>query len=150
MPDATIVGCEWREGRWPTKPALEFRGISDRVRMQIPGDLESVTLAAWVRVQGLDRQINSLCMSDGFLPRTLHWVIRNDDVLGLTVMGETRNHQIIASPPVMAMDQFGIWPHLAVVVDGRARQGLRAGGGRGRASSIGAVTRSAGIAGPRP
>lgn len=122
VPEATIVGCEWREGRWATKPALEFRGISDRLRLNVPGDVESVTLAAWVRVQGLDRQINSLFMSDGFLPGTLHWVIRNDGVLGLTVIGAKGNPQILASPPVMTLDQFGLWTHLAVVLDARARE----------------------------
>lgn len=122
VPDATIVGCEWREGRWAMKPALEFRGISDRVRLHVPGDLESVTLAAWVRVQGLDRQINSLFMSDGFLPGTLHWLIRNDGVLGLTVIGGEGDHQILASPPVMTIDQFGIWTHLAVVLDAGAQE----------------------------
>lgn len=122
VPDATIVGCEWRDGRWATKPALEFRGVSDRVRVNIPGDLESMTLAAWVRVQGLDRTINSLFMSDGFLPGTLHWVIRHDGVLGLTVIGNRARHQILASPPVLTFDQFGIWTHLAVVLDARARQ----------------------------
>lgn len=122
IPDATIVGCAWREGRWATKPALEFRSVSDRVRLNVPGELTSVTLAAWVQVQGLDRQINSLFMSDGFLPGTLHWVIRNDGVLGLTVIGEKGGYQIVASPPVVAIDQFGIWTHLAVVLDGRTRQ----------------------------
>lgn len=120
--EATIVGCEWREGRWNTKPALEFRSISDRVRMDVAGELESVTLAAWVRVQGLDRQINSLFMSDGFRPGTLHWVIRHDGVLGLTVIGSQGQHQILASPPVMEIGQFGIWTHLAVVMDARARR----------------------------
>lgn len=121
IPDATIVGCEWREGRWATKPALEFRGIGDRVRLHVPGELESVTLAAWVRVQGLDRQINSLFMSDGLAPGTLHWVIRNDGVLGLTAFG-TRGAQILATPRVLTIDQFGIWTHLAVTLDGPGRQ----------------------------
>jgi hypothetical protein len=94
------------------------------LRLNVPGELESVTLAAWVRVQGLDRQINSLFMSDGFAPRTLHWVIRSDGVLGLTVIGEERRHQIIASPPVLTLDQFGIWTHLAVVLDGPGRQAV--------------------------
>ncbi|MCC7375463.1 MAG: FecR domain-containing protein [Verrucomicrobiales bacterium] len=122
VPDATIVGCEWQEGRWSTKPALEFRGMSDRLRLTVPGDLNSVTLAAWVRVQGLDRQINSIFMSDGFAPGTLHWVVRNDGVLGLTVIGDRGGHQIITSPPVLTIDQFGIWTHLAVTLDASARQ----------------------------
>lgn len=122
VPDATIVGCQWQEGRWPTKPALEFRSVSDRVRLSVPGTCDSLTLATWVRVQGLDRPINSLFMSDGFAPGTVHWVLRNDGVLGLTVIGAKASHQILASPPVLTVDQFGIWTHLAVVLDGRAKQ----------------------------
>ena len=121
-PDATIVGCQWVEGRWPDKRALEFRNVSDRVRLSVPGEYESLTLAAWVRVQGLDRQINSLFMSDGFEAGTVHWSIRHDGVLGLTAIGsEPGRYQICASPPVLTLDQFGLWVHLAVVIDGGAR-----------------------------
>lgn len=123
VPDGTIVGCQWVEGRWPSKPALEFRGMSDRVRLTVPGEFTSLTLATWVRVQGLDRQFNSLFMCDGFDAGTLHWLIRNDGVLGLTVIGPAAgNHQIVASPPVLALDQFGMWVHLAVVLDGSAKR----------------------------
>lgn len=87
VPNGTIVGCQWVEGRWPAKPALEFRGVSDRVRLSVPGEFASLTIAAWVRVQGLDRQFNSLFMCDGFDAGTLHWLIRDDGVLGLTAIG---------------------------------------------------------------
>jgi hypothetical protein len=121
--DGTIVGCQWVEGRWPTKQALEFRGVSDRVRMSVPGDFESMTLAAWVRVQGLDRQVNSLFMSDGFDAGTLHWLIREDGVLALTVIGQgPGNYQIVTSRPVLRREQFGMWLHLAVVLDGSAKR----------------------------
>ena len=121
-PDATIVGCQWAEGRWPDKQALEFRGISDRVRLSVPGEFESLTLAAWVRVQGLDRQFNSLFMCDGFEVGTLHWLIRKDGVLGLTIAGPASGkHQIVASPPALKLDEFGMWVHLAVVLDGRSK-----------------------------
>jgi len=122
-PDATIVGCQWVEGRWPDKRALEFRGVSDRVRLSVPGEHESLTLAAWVRVQGLDRQISSLFMSDGFVAGTVHWSIRQDGVLALTAIGSERGrYQICHSPPVLTLDQFGLWVHLAVVIDGRAKR----------------------------
>jgi hypothetical protein len=123
VPDGTIVGCQWVEGRWPTKPALEFRGVSDRVRLSVPGEFESLTLAAWVRVHGLDREFNSLFMCDGFDAGTLHWLIRKDGVLGLTVIGAgAGNYQIVASPSVLRLDQFGMWVHLAVVLDGNAKR----------------------------
>jgi len=122
-PDATIVGCQWTEGRWPDKHALEFRSVSDRVRLSVPDEFEALTIAAWVRVQGLDRQFNSLFMCDGFESGTVHWLIRNDGVLGLTAIGPgSGNYQIRASPPVLTLDQFGIWLHLATVIDGNERR----------------------------
>jgi hypothetical protein len=121
--DATIVGCQRAEGRWREKQALEFQSVNDRVRLAVPGEFESLTLAMWVRVTGLDRQFNSLFMCDGFEPGTVHWLIRNDGVLGLTVFGSgAGNFQILATPPVLTLDQLGMWLHLAVVVDGNAMQ----------------------------
>ncbi len=97
--------------------------MNDRVRLSVPGEYESVTLAAWVRVHGLDRKFNSLFMCDGFDPGGLHWLIRNDGVLGLTVVGAgPGNVQIVASPPVLRLDQFGMWVHVAVVLDGNAKR----------------------------
>lgn len=117
--EAVIVGCARTEGRWPEKPALEFQSVNDRVRLVVPGEFESITLSAWVCVMGLDRQFNSLFMCDGFAPGTIHWLIRNDGVLGVTVFGDgDRDFQIIASPRVLMLDQLGMWLHLAMVLDG--------------------------------
>lgn len=121
--DATIVACQWGQGRWPGKRALEFQNVSDRVRLTVPGTCEAMTMTAWVRVQGLDRKLNSLFMSDGFAAGSVHWLIRNDGVLGMTIVGEGQgNYQIATSPPVLTLDRFGTWVHLAVVVDGRANR----------------------------
>jgi hypothetical protein len=121
VPEATLVGCQPGEGRWREKRALEFQSVNDRVRLAVPGEFESLALSAWVRVSGLDRQFNSLFMCDGFGPGTIHWLIRNDGVLGLTVFGPKMGDlQITASPPVVALDKLGMWLHLAVVVDGKA------------------------------
>ena len=123
VPEATIVGCQRAEGRWREKQALEFQSVNDRVRLAVPGDFDALTLSAWVCVKGLDRQLNSLFMCDGFDPGTIHWLIRNDGVLGLTVFGPGPGEfQILASPSVITLNQFGEWKHLAVVVDGKAGQ----------------------------
>ena len=121
--DATVVGCQWTEGRWPGKRAVEFQSVNDRMRLVVPGEFHSLTLSAWVCVKGLDRKINSLFMSDGFDSGTIHWLIRRDGVLGLTVIGaEPRNHQIVASPPVLTLENLGMWLHLAVVLDASAQR----------------------------
>lgn len=121
--DATIIGCQWTEGRWPEKRALEFQSVSDRVRLSVPGEFQAITLSAWVCVKGLDRKINSLFMSDGFAPGTIHWLIRRDGVLGMTVIGSTpTDHQIVVSPPVVTLDKFGTWVHLAVTLDAETKR----------------------------
>ena len=121
--DGAMVGCQWTDGRWPEKRALEFQSVSDRVRLTVPGEFPSLTLSVWVCVKGLDRKINSLFMSDGFEPGTVHWAIRHDGALGLTVVGAgSGNNQIVASPPVLTLEKLGTWVHLAVVVDGSAKR----------------------------
>lgn len=121
--EATVVGCVRAEGRWREKQALEFQSVNDRVRLAVPGDFDALTLSAWVCVNGLDRQFNSLFMSDGLDPGTIHWLIRNDGVLGLTVFGPAYGKfQILASPPVLSLTKFGMWQHVAVVIDGKARR----------------------------
>lgn len=119
----TVIGCQWTSGRWINKQALGFQNVNDRVRLIVPGEYDSLTFALWVRVQGLDRRINSLFMSDGFEPGTIHWSIRNDGVMGLTLIGpERRNFVLSTSPPVLTLDRIGKWVHLAAVVDGPGRR----------------------------
>jgi hypothetical protein len=121
--EAVVVGCARAEGRWREKRALEFQSVNDRVRLAVPGEFNGLTLSAWVCIKGLDREFNSLFMSDGFDPGTVHWLVRNDGVMGLTVFGpEPGKFQILASPPLLSLDALGVWQHLAVVVDGKARR----------------------------
>ncbi|MHB9008768.1 MAG: LamG-like jellyroll fold domain-containing protein [Limisphaerales bacterium] len=123
LPEATIVGCQATEGRWPGKQALEFRSMSDRVRFTVPGEFRALTMSAWVNVKGLDREFNSLFLCDGFRPGTIHWQIRHDGALDLGVQGDRAlGLQILVSPAVVGFNQFGQWLHLAVVVDGGQRR----------------------------
>jgi hypothetical protein len=44
-------------------------------------------------------------------------------VLALTAIGSApRDYQICTSPPVLTLNQFGLWVHLAVVIDGAGRR----------------------------
>ena len=119
--EGVIVGCVRSEGRWHEKQALEFQSVNDRVRLAVPGEFDSLTVSAWVCILGLDRQFNSLFMCDGFAPGTIHWLIRHDGVLGVTVFGDgPGDYQIMPSPCVVTVERLGSWQHLAVVLDGRA------------------------------
>jgi hypothetical protein len=121
--DGVIVGCQPAQGRWREKKALEFQCVNDRVRLAVPNEFRAMTLSAWVCLKGLDREFNSLFMSDGFDLGTVHWLIRGDGVLGLTVFGpRVGKFQIMASPAVASLEKLGMWQHLAVVIDAKARE----------------------------
>jgi ferric-dicitrate binding protein FerR (iron transport regulator) len=123
--DGAIVGCSWVTGRWPGRHGLEFKRVSDRVRLTVPGEFDSVTLAAWVRVDGLPNKNNSLMMADGWEDGELHWQIGDDGtaILGVQSSPKGRGAHYHA-PGAVTPDRFGQWLHLAVVYDrdaGRVR-----------------------------
>ena len=116
--DGSIVGATWTSGRWPGKQALDFRNVSDRVRLQIPGEVSALTLSVWVRVYGLDRVFNSLFMSEGWGDRKVHWQITREGVVRLGVAGsDGARHRDYDGPVFFKPERIGQWTHLAVVFD---------------------------------
>jgi hypothetical protein len=114
--DGAIVGCTWGEGRWPLKQALEFKQVSDRVRVNIPGEFDSITLAAWVRIDGLPNLNNSLLMADGWDPGEVHWQLVSGGMLVLGVQSEPKGKGWhYDAPDVLTPDYFGRWIQLALV-----------------------------------
>lgn len=116
--NGAIVGCAWVGGRWPGRQGLEFKRVSDRVRLTVPGEFDSVTLATWVRVDGLPNVNNSLLMADGWEPGEFHWQIGQDGTVILGVQSDPKSrgahyHAVGAVTP----DRFGQWMHLAAVYD---------------------------------
>src|SRR5262249_6797288 len=39
--DGAVVGCAWGDGRWRGRQGLEFKRVSDRVRLHVPGEFRS-------------------------------------------------------------------------------------------------------------
>ncbi len=117
--DGAIVGSEWVEGRWPGKGALEFKRVSDRVRLLVPGTFDSITLVASVRVD-VENGVRSLMMSEGLEAGDLHWQISKEGevVLGVNTGPRWVNY---ISPVLFTAERIGQWYHLAVVYD-HARQ----------------------------
>jgi hypothetical protein len=116
----TIVGCIWTQGRWPEKRALQFRSLSDRVRLSIPGEHPQITLATWVQLHGLNVRQSSICMSEGIEAGYMHWQVLHDGSLCLGVGGGTRPEikwEDFISPVIFTPERFGQWVHLAVVYD---------------------------------
>jgi len=123
VPDGSIVGTRWTQGRWPLKRALEFRSVSDRVRASVPGELDQFTLAMRVRVDALPRKFNSLFMSEGWHNRQIHWQITDGGVLRLGVAGGAGvRHVDYDSPEIFQVERLGRWMHLSVSFDSARRE----------------------------
>lgn len=118
------VGATWTTGRWPEKSAIEFKRPGDRVRMNIDGTYSALTLACWVRIDGLDRRYNALLLTDGYDPGEPHWQVYEDGRLMFSVMyrdtqGANRN-QIYFSPVIFNRSNTGRWHHVAVTYDNQS------------------------------
>lgn len=123
--DGGAVGAHWTEGRWPGKGALEFKRPGDRVRLNLDGTYEALTMSCWVRVDGLDRLLNALFLTDGYDPGEPHWQILQDGRMMFSLIysdpedPKTLRNQIYYSPPIFDRANTGRWHHLAVAYDNR-------------------------------
>jgi hypothetical protein len=133
--DGVMVGCTWAAGRWPGRKGLEFKQVSDRVRLNVPGQFDALTLAAWVRVDALPNRFNSLMMTDGWDEGAPHWhvgqagqAVQNGQggqggKIELGVQGPNKkNGAHYETPDVFTPERLGEWVHLAVVYDRAARR----------------------------
>ena len=121
---ASIVGCSWTEGRWPGKHALQFKSLSDRVRLRVPGEYRQFTVACWVQLHGLNIRQGSICMSEGVDQGYVHWQVLHDGSLCLGIGHGVKPNQPVwedfISPVVFTPERFGQWVHLAIVYDSAA------------------------------
>jgi hypothetical protein len=118
--DGAVVGCLWCPGRWPEKSALEFKRTSDRVRINVPGEFDRLSLTAWVRMEGLNFWLSALMLTDGWDLGEVHWQITANGELLLGVsLPDTHDGDGHRSPPVLGPKDLGRWVHLATVYDKR-------------------------------
>lgn len=122
--DGAAVGVTWTAGRWPGTDAVAFRRAGGRVRVAIDGAYGAVSLACWTRVDAVDREYNSLFLTDGYDPGEPHWQIVSDGSLMFSIAyppaggGAGRFNQKYHSRPVFTVDTLGEWHHVAVTYDG--------------------------------
>lgn len=123
-----IVGARKVMGRWGNKSGLVFKQPGDRVRMKIPGEFGSLTFAAWVKIDSLDRMYNSLFLTDNYNHGEPHWQILESGQLFFSVRwrpddwvrGKSPNgpaHYPVVSAPFWKPSMSGKWIHLATTFD---------------------------------
>jgi ferric-dicitrate binding protein FerR (iron transport regulator) len=121
-----IIGCERTNGRWAEKGALEFKRTSDRVRVDIPGEFDSLSMTAWIRLDALQERHQALLLTDGFEVGHPHWQIAPPGDLRLGIRSPSAGPERVTvnygAPAVFGPGQLGVWSFVAVVYDRPARE----------------------------
>lgn len=127
--DGGAVGVSTAAGRWPEKPALEFKRPGDRVRIHIRDTVSALTMAGWVKVDGLDRTYNALFLTDGYEAGEPHWQIFEDGRLMFSISyfdeRHKRHNQIYYSPVAFDAASAGRWHHVAVTYDSHTGEAVQ-------------------------
>lgn len=129
--EGAVVAATGAQNRWgESASALDFSPAGSRVRMQVPGEYQNLTLICWVRINSLDRWYNSLFLTDGHEQGEPHWQIMDDGRLFFSVKkndvwdatkGE-KDKLIFFSPSFWDSSLSGRWLMIATVYDGTNRQ----------------------------
>ncbi len=84
--EGAVVACERTKDRWGIADgALDFSRVGSRVRVDVPGEFGSITLTCWVKINSLDKEYNSLFLTDGHELSEPHWQIMKDGRLFFSV-----------------------------------------------------------------
>ena len=84
--EGAVVAATSAKNRWgEMASALDFSPAGSRVRLQVPGEYQNLTLISWVRINSLDRWYNSLFLTDGHEQGEPHWQIMDDGRLFFSV-----------------------------------------------------------------
>ena len=130
--EGIVVGCSLAEGRWSDKSALAFGNPSHRVRIKIPGTFDTLTFAAWVKVESLSLIAVPLIQSERTPARSISWDLRNHgkktifkaffgDQNGAGDAKEDR-HRYLSDSIAISESQIATWMHFAVTIDNHNRQ----------------------------
>jgi hypothetical protein len=119
---ATMIGGERLAGRWDENTSIGFSKTSDRVRFRTSGTLSSLTMMAWVRIDSLRLDHNSLFSMSADQIGEIHWKFDRSGkmLLGLRASSELDfgSWERLESPTIVSERDLGRWMHLASVIDG--------------------------------
>ncbi|MEM9283008.1 MAG: LamG-like jellyroll fold domain-containing protein [Verrucomicrobiota bacterium] len=116
--DGEIEGARWVSGRWPGKSALLFDRDTDFVELDLPGEFEALTFAAWVKLDSLDLPLNSLFNSNGRKEGDIHWEVMQD---GSMILVRRFGHERQSRLTKLKVPT-GKWVHLVGTISVTERQ----------------------------
>jgi len=111
MADGRISGPRWTLGRWPGKEALLFERDADFVALDVPGEYRELTIAAWLKVDRLDFELNAILNSDGSETGDVHFQMTRQGLPRGGLLGLKPYDNFVGNPV-----QVGKWAHVAMVI----------------------------------
>lgn len=124
-----IVGCDWTSGRWKQKQGLLFSGSGDRVRVNVPGTSNALTLSAWIKLSGFGHHFPkskiAIIHPDSSQKNSFHWTIdakQDSAQLHLAVTDqylgkEDRRHYPSLKHAFTTTTELNQWTHVAATYD---------------------------------
>jgi len=111
--DARIEGARWVSGRWPGKGALLFDRQTDFAELEFEGELNELTIAAWVFLDRLDHHFNTILDSNGYERGDVHLQVRRLGGPYVDICEARLNHGAFWDRALMPL---GKWTHLVATV----------------------------------
>jgi hypothetical protein len=118
--NGAVIGCKWEEGRWSGKGALAFKRDNDRVRLNLPKHLTSVTLAAWIKIDALPRTIAPIICSEPLSLGAACWAINKQGQLALRVKS-AKGFNLYESSVAFGKERVGHWTHVVTTLDSESK-----------------------------
>lgn len=120
--DGVLRGVRRSTGRWPNKGAVAFQSKGAAIDIRVPGEFQSLTLAASVRIDALDRFVHYLLAGNEGDRGAILWQLGSDGVLILAVRENADVPAVkYSSTPIFSQRHCGAWFHLTTVVDAENR-----------------------------
>jgi hypothetical protein len=117
--DGVVENATWVDGRMPGKHALLFNDYTCCVRINLPQKTEDLTLAAWIKVQSLDR-LQGVLMSDGwYAPGKIHWQLSMSGAVAFSAYGITESLNGLS---VFDRKTLSRWRHVAVTYEAKTNR----------------------------
>jgi len=114
--DGQIHGARWASGRWPGKDALLFDRNDDYVELDIPGEYRELSIAAWIKVDRLDFELNAIFNSNRSAAGGVHFQLTRQGLPRGGVLGVKCVDAFVGGPAPV-----GEWAHVAMVLSTRER-----------------------------
>ena len=109
---------------------MEFKRPGDRVRVHIPGEYDSLTLSAWVRLDALPPRRQALLLADANEVGRLHWQIGPKGELRISsriqpqanqATSQKIRHKGYGSPRLFVPKQVGVWNCVCTTYDRKSQ-----------------------------